>query len=367
MLKNVDLNDKWWIKLFKTFYYFRNRFFVIDKSIIFYEIDTKKKSFFAHLRRVETIDYVMKRKLITRWKKLISKSFSIVFVKYEKNHIYQMLRLNEIIYRVSFVVWIKKKRKKFFVKIADETSTKRSIIESIEFSTKRQILKSNSIIIFMSSFQFNQSIVVISFFSVLFTAKINTSSIESISSISILSVLKRHFELRYRFDSFNSLNLLIMKCMKNVINSQQISKSRSYKKIMNDLNRDEWLKIMKNENKFFWFNEIWKLIIFLKDRRVFRDKLVYKIKRKRHDEILRYKTRWIIRDFEQIEKLNYTKTFVSMIKFMNYKIMYVITIVNDWKIEQMNVKIIFYTIKFTRTSSSYNSQILNTVSIKSAN
>jgi hypothetical protein len=49
----------------------------------------------------------------------------------------------------------------------------------------------------------------------------------------------------------------------------------------------------------------------------------------------------MIRDFEQIEELNYTKTFVSMIKFMNYKAMYVIIVVNDWKIEQMNVKIVF--------------------------
>jgi hypothetical protein len=191
---------------------------MIDKSIILYEIDTKKKFFFVHFRRIEIIDYVMKRKSITKWRKLISRSFSIVLVKYEKDHIYWMLRFNEIIYRVSFVIWIKKKREESFVEIANEISTKRSIIESIEFSTKRQALKLNSIIIFMSSF--NQSIVVVSFFSILFTAKINTSNIKSISSISIFSALKRHFELRYRFDFFDSLDLLIMKCMKNVINSQ---------------------------------------------------------------------------------------------------------------------------------------------------
>jgi hypothetical protein len=129
--------------------------------------------------------------------------------------------------------------------------------------------------------------------------------------------------------------------MKNVIDSQQVLKSRSYKKIMNDSNRNEWLKIMKDKNRFLLINEIWKLINFSKDRRVLRDKWIYKIKRKKHDEILRYKTRRMIRDFEQIEKLNYTKIFVSMIKSMNYKTMYVIIAVNDWKIEQMNVKTTF--------------------------
>jgi hypothetical protein len=104
MLKNVDLNDKWWIELIKTINYLRNRFSMIDKSIILYKVDTRKRFFFAYFRRIETIDYVMKRKSITKWKKLIFKSFSIVLVSYERNHIYRMLRLNKIIYRVSSII-----------------------------------------------------------------------------------------------------------------------------------------------------------------------------------------------------------------------------------------------------------------------
>ncbi len=105
------------------------------------------------------------------------------------------------------------------------------------------------------------------------------------------------------------------------------------------------------------------MINLSKNRRVFRDKWVYKIKREKHDEILRYKARWVIRDFEQIEKLNYTKTFVFMMKSMSYKTMYVIIVVNDWKIEQINVKMIFlydkihekiYVAQFTDFEQSVN-------------
>jgi hypothetical protein len=223
MLKNVDLNNKWWIELIKTINYFRNRSSMTNKSIISFEIDTKRKSSFAHLRRIETTSYVIKRKSITRWKKLVLRSFFVILVNYERNHIYRMLRFNEIIYRLLFVIWIKKKREKLFFLIS-KTSTKRSIIESIIFSTKSQVLKSNLIIILMFSFslssQFDQSANVVSLFSTLSTAKVNTSSIESISSISIFSVLERHFELRYRLDFFWFLNFLIMKCIKNVIDSQ---------------------------------------------------------------------------------------------------------------------------------------------------
>jgi hypothetical protein len=190
-----------------------------SKSIISFEIDTERKCFFVHFRRIETTNYVMKRKSITKWKKLILKSFLVVLVKYEKNHIYRMLRFNEIIYRVSFVIWINEKREE--LSIIEISSTKRLIIESIIFSTKRQVLKSNLIIIFIASSQLNQSSVVVSLSSILSTARINTLSIESISStFSILSVLNRQFELRYRFDFFDSLNLLIMRCMKNVIDFQ---------------------------------------------------------------------------------------------------------------------------------------------------
>jgi hypothetical protein len=164
--------------------------------------------------------------------------------------------------------------------------------------------------------------------------KINTSLNDSVSTIFlILNSLKRHFELRYRFDFSDSLNLLIMTYMQYVIDFQQIVKSRSYKKIMNDSNNDEWQKIMKNEINSFLINEIWILIDSFKNRRIFRDKWVYKIKKKKQNEILRYKTRWVIREFEQIEEFDYTKTFVSMIKSMSYKVMYVIIVVNDWKIE----------------------------------
>jgi hypothetical protein len=85
--------------------------------------------------------------------------------------------------------------------------------------------------------------------------------------------------------------------------------------------------------------------------------------KKKHDEILRYKTRWMIREFEQIERLNYMKTFVSIIKLMNYKTMYVIIVINDWKIEQMNVKTTFlydkiledvYVVQFTSFEKKIN-------------
>jgi hypothetical protein len=46
MLKDVDLNDKWWIELIKTINYLRNRSSMTNKSIIFFEVRHETKIFF---------------------------------------------------------------------------------------------------------------------------------------------------------------------------------------------------------------------------------------------------------------------------------------------------------------------------------
>ena len=66
------------------------------------------------------------------------------------------------------------------------------------------------------------------------------------------------------------------------------------------------------------------------------------MKKNFNNEIIRHKTRWVIRDFEQRENLNFDEIFVSIIKFMSYKIIFVFVIVLNWKLKQMNVKIVFF-------------------------
>jgi hypothetical protein len=90
---------------------------------------------------------------------------------------------------------------------------------------------------------------------------------------------------------------LIMNCMKSVIDFNQVLKSRSYKNVKKNFNRNKWITIMKDENNFLLVNKTWSLTNAFKDKRVFRDKWIYKIKKSERDEILRYKTRWVVRNF----------------------------------------------------------------------
>jgi len=68
---------------------------------------------------------------------------------------------------------------------------------------------------------------------------------------------------------------------------------------------------------------------------------VYKHKHSLNNKILQYKSKWVIRGFKQQKSFNYYKTFVLIIKPISYKLLFAITIVNDFKIEQMDIKMAF--------------------------
>ena len=53
------------------------------------------------------------------------------------------------------------------------------------------------------------------------------------------------------------------------------------------------------------------------------------MKTKINEKVVKYKTRWCVRNFEQIKKFDYHEIFSIVIKFINYKIIFVIAITNN--------------------------------------
>ena len=58
--------------------------------------------------------------------------------------------------------------------------------------------------------------------------------------------------------------------------------------------------------------------------------------------MIQFKIRWIIRDFEQCKDFNYNETFVVVIKLINYKIIFMIIVVNNSNLKQRNVITVFF-------------------------
>lgn len=98
---------------------------------------------------------------------------------------------------------------------------------------------------------------------------------------------------------------------------------------------------MLEEVNSLYQNQTWELVDPPKDRRLLSGKWVFKLKRGPHGEIIRYKSRWVVRGFTQEEGIDYKETFASVVKLMSYKALFAIGAALDLEIEQMDVKTVF--------------------------
>ena len=121
----------------------------------------------------------------------------------------------------------------------------------------------------------------------------------------------------------------------------KLAKVDYLKKIMIFSHFDNWYKFMIDEMNFFNENDIYIFVSMLFNQKVLEKRWVYKLKKNFKEEILKYKTRWIIRDFEQRYEINFNEFFAIVVKFMIYKVVFAITTLYNWNIQQMNVKIVF--------------------------
>ena len=103
----------------------------------------------------------------------------------------------------------------------------------------------------------------------------------------------------------------------------------------------EFQKIMKREFDSLIENEIWDLTFTLFSQSILIDRWVFKIKKDRWSNILKFKTRWVVHEFKQKKELDFIDIFVFVVKSMFWKVMMTVFAKRDYRIRQMNVIIAF--------------------------
>ncbi len=61
-------------------------------------------------------------------------------------------------------------------------------------------------------------------------------------------------------------------------------------------------------------------------RKALNEKWVYNIKRDFDGKTKRYKAQWVVRGFQKIEKIDYSKIFGSVVKPMSYKAIFALSL-----------------------------------------
>ena len=104
----------------------------------------------------------------------------------------------------------------------------------------------------------------------------------------------------------------------------------------------EWKHSMRDEMKSITENSTWKLVPVPENKReVIQGRWVFRTKTDSNGKIAKYKSRWVVKGFQQEEGFNYTDTFASVVKPMSYKILFNIAASLNLDIQQMDVKTAF--------------------------
>ncbi len=125
------------------------------------------------------------------------------------------------------------------------------------------------------------------------------------------------------------------------ISIDDIVKSTTYKQTVKLPLCDKWKMAMKNEIQSLKNNNTWDIVNVLLNQHVLKGRWVYKVKHDTHDQVSRYKARWVVKGYEQQLDIDYDQIFVSVIKLQMYKTLFALAAHYDLKVNQMNVTTAF--------------------------
>lgn len=99
----------------------------------------------------------------------------------------------------------------------------------------------------------------------------------------------------------------------------------------------KWQEAMKAEYDSHIENGTWELTNAPADRKVLTGRWVFKLKKDRYGNILKYKARWVVHGYKQKYGLDYEDTFATVVKPMSYKALIALSALRGLKIRQMDV------------------------------
>ena len=104
---------------------------------------------------------------------------------------------------------------------------------------------------------------------------------------------------------------------------------------------DQWHRAMKDEVKALQDNETWNLVRPPTDRDVIPGKWVYKVKLGPSGQVDKYKARYVVKGFKQVEGLDYFETFAPTCKPETFRILLQLSTKHGHVMHQFDVKTSF--------------------------
>jgi hypothetical protein len=105
--------------------------------------------------------------------------------------------------------------------------------------------------------------------------------------------------------------------------------------------RQVWIDAMMEEYSSIMKNDVWEIIPRPEGKLVVTSRWLYKLKYVADGNIEKYKARFVVRGFSQVEGFDYDETFASVARYTSIRAVISIATEMGWKIHQMDVKTTF--------------------------
>ncbi|KAA0034969.1 gag/pol protein [Cucumis melo var. makuwa] len=112
-------------------------------------------------------------------------------------------------------------------------------------------------------------------------------------------------------------------------------------KVMNDVDKDQWVKVMDLKMESMYFNSVWKLIDLHEGVKPIGCKWIYKRKIDSVGKVQTFKARLVAKGYTQREEVDYEETFSPIAMLKSIKILLSIVTFYDYEIWQIDVKTAF--------------------------
>lgn len=165
-------------------------------------------------------------------------------------------------------------------------------------------------------------------------------SLQSLNEVPYDTSLDELADPRFHQDN-NNARAFISKCLVATDSITQFT-PETFEQAMACDESNKWKESMRDEIKSIVENKTWKLVSVPPNGcKVIQGRWVYRTKSNLDGKIIKYKSRWVVRGFQQEEGYNFTDTFACVVKPMSYKILFSIAASHDLDIDQMDVKTAF--------------------------
>ncbi|CAI7865939.1 unnamed protein product [Closterium sp. NIES-53] len=113
------------------------------------------------------------------------------------------------------------------------------------------------------------------------------------------------------------------------------------KEALESSDAEEWKKAMESELKSIEENGTWELVELPEGRKAITSKWLFKIKSDADGKIERYKSRLVVKGYQQKEKVDYKELFAPVVKPTTLRTLFAGAAIKGWVVKQMDVTTAF--------------------------